>query len=199
MNTLSRAGAIALILSIQATPVPAEDRALPTDPPRQSPAAAQKQGDVTGSCIPMKSEQKRGAVAGICIAEKPGQKRGNIAGTCITYGEGSNVVKTFPNGAKLLATVQNGELVGYTAVDRRGQALKVSISREPVVPTTPGDAIERGQRRAEERRQAWERALNGAMGQSTGKGCFLFIFTVDGMPAGVTYGECPKGATAAGE
>jgi hypothetical protein len=128
----------------------------------------------------------------------PGRKQGNVAGSCISYRatplrEGSHVIETFPGGAKLLATVKSGVLVGYSAVDRRGKALKVTVSRN-VPKATPGEALARGRQRAKETREARERSIEEAAARAQGKGCWVII-AVDIEQAGVitSYRSCPKG------
>ncbi|MBM5810373.1 MAG: hypothetical protein FJ191_00165 [Gammaproteobacteria bacterium] len=156
----------------------------------------QKRGNVAGSCISETPGQKRGDVRADCDPGIRGQKHGDVAASCISFREGSNVVDTFSGGVKLLATVRKGVLVGYSAVDRRGQALQVSVSRDSVPGVRPDPLArmeQRAQDHAQQRREAWERAMQEAESHREEKGCYLFIFDADGAPVGVSYGRCPKG------
>lgn len=146
--------------------------------------------------------QKRPDAAGGCISFKSGQKRGDVAASCITFREGSNVADTLPGGVKLLATVRKGVLIGYSAVDRRGKALEVTVSRDssPGVRPDPLARMEpRLQERAEKRREAWVRAMQEAEAHREERGCYLFVFDADRAPVGVSYGRCPNGVAQTGK
>lgn len=87
-----------------------------------------------------------------------GQKQDENTGTLIAYQPRSDgprrLVHAYPDGTKLFASLRDGEIRGYSAVDKDGRALKVAVTRNPQEGTVPGpeDPIARGKRRAEEAR-----------------------------------------------
>lgn len=118
--------------------------------------------------------------------------------------DGSRLVHTFPDGARLYATTRNGDVQKYSAIDQRGRALKVTIVQnlpKGVVPM-PSNAIERGNQRAdqerERRRAKLDDAITEGIEQTAAKKCIVKIEAAGG---GIGYWDlagsgmgCPKGA-----
>lgn len=91
-------------------------------------------------------------------------------------------VHRFGDGTRLMATVRDGVIHGYSAVDRNGGPIKVTIARHGPdgIASTPGDAIEQGKMRRE---QAWARAgAKAGEGGAEGKWdkCWVKIANPDG-------------------
>lgn len=93
--------------------------------------------------------------------------------------EGSRLVHTFPDGARLYANTRNGDIRKYSAIDQRGRALKVEIVRNPPngMLIGPNDAIERGKQRADRQRERWSVNLDERI--AAGK-CVVKVMSIDG-------------------
>ena len=164
--------------------------------------SGRKQSDVAKSCIPMHPENQNGVVQG--------QKQDNSRNDCEPMTEprarpdGSRLVQTFPDGARLYAVSRNGAIQKYSAVDQRGRAIKLTLVQNPPkdIALLPGNAIEYGQQRADQergrRRAKLDDAINKGIEQTAAKKCIVKFETVDG---GIGYWDlaasgmgCPKGA-----
>jgi hypothetical protein len=169
------------------------------------PAPGRRLGDVAKSCIPMRGGNPDG-VASQGASSKPSptqsQKPDSVRNDCDPATEpralpdGTRLVHTFPDGARLYANTRNGDIRKYSAIDQRGRALKVEIVQNPpkgMVPT-PGDAIERGKQRAEEKHKRFMVRVGEALesGEIVSKGCVVVVADIDGGVSS-SYTDCPKG------
>jgi hypothetical protein len=151
------------------------------------------------SCIPMRPGNPNG------VASQEANKPGSVRNDCEPMTQpretpdGSRLVHTFPDGARLYATNRNGSIQKYSAIDQRGRALKVEIVQNPPkgMILGPNDSIERGEQRAEEVRARRQAAFNVAIDQAAAKKCIVKILAADGD---ILYWDlaasgmgCPKG------
>jgi hypothetical protein len=112
---------------------------------------------------------------------------------------GSNVLYTTPDGARLVADVRGLQMWSYSASAPAGVRAEVRAIIGPSYEEQRRrlrEEIDRAARNAEERRAAWARAEELLDAQRTGKGCWIVLSVSDGDGAGsisIGYGECPKG------
>jgi len=131
------------------------------------------------SCIPMRPGNPNG------VASQEANKPGGVRNDCEpmtqprAVPDGTRLVHTFPDGARLYANTHNGHIQKYFAIDQRGRALKVEIVQNPPkgMLLGPNDAIRRGNQRADQERERWSVNLDERI--SAGK-CVVKVMSIDG-------------------
>ena len=131
------------------------------------------------SCIPMRPGNPNG------VASQEANKPGGVRNDCEpmtqprAVPDGTRLVHTFPDGARLYANTHNGHIQKYSAIDQRGRALKVEIVQNPPkgMLLGPNDAIRRGNQRADQERERWSVNLDERI--SAGK-CVVKVMSIDG-------------------
>lgn len=131
------------------------------------------------SCIPMRPGNPNG------ISSQEANKPGGVRNGCEpmtqprAVPDGTRLVHTFPDGARLYANTHNGHIQKYSAIDQRGRALKVEIVQNPPkgMLLGPNDAIRRGNQRADQERERWSVNLDERI--SAGK-CVVKVMSIDG-------------------
>ena len=147
--------------------------------------SGRKQSDVAKSCIPMHPENQNGGAQG--------QKQDNSRSDCEPMTEpharpdGSRLVQTFPNGARLYAVSRNGAHPKVLSGRSTRACNQVDVGAEPSQRTllcclaARSNTANNGRiRNAERRRAKLDDAINKGIEQTAAKKCIVKFEMVDG-------------------